>query len=326
MKTDSNAQPIRGRVRTLQAWCLRVAILSAATVLAVPAFGQTDVTHWRLEKDEQLKVNLKQTTTTKTKVDARETAVNSSNEIVMHWKVVSVTGDGDATIEQSLQSIKLSVEDPAVPSQAVRYDTALDDKEISKTSKTLLKQVKPLIGLKFVVVMSKLGEIKEVTLPPKTADAINQLPETLQLRKLFSSAGLKDILGASAIVLPEEKMAKGKQWADEKEVDTPFGPFKRIRNYQYDGRRTSDDVELGTFSIKSSMVRLSDSSQPNDPQKGKLVSFNGTGELKLDVKGGFFSQANIKNKVETERNYREKKISTVVISELETQTRKLDSK
>ena len=126
---------------------------------------------WDLDKGDKFVVTLVQNSNTRTQVDARITSIQSDNQIVMDWNVTSVDENGDMTIEQSLKSIKLSVGDPAVPAQAVKYDTAGTNNEISKTSRKLLEQVQPLIGLKFIVVMSKPGEIKTVTLPDETTEA-----------------------------------------------------------------------------------------------------------------------------------------------------------
>lgn len=282
-------------------------------------FAQTTVAQsqsasWNLSKGEQFKTVLNQESVTKTKVDSRETSVISKNEIVMGWNVTDVAENGDATIEQAIESIKLDLGDPALPAKSIQYDTAGDNSKISKSSKKLLEQVQPLIGLKFEVVMSKLGEIKTVSLPETTSEAINQLPDALNLRSLFTEKGLKDILGAASVVLPKEEFEKDESWTDESKVMLAFGAFNRKRTYTYLGNRKIDDREFAEFKIDSSMERL-----PSDEataSKGKLLSFAGTGTLMLDLERGFFSSCVVNNEAKTEAPYREKKMNTVVTNEI----------
>ena len=287
--------------------------------------GQTDGLKWKLKQGDQFQATLVQTSSTKTQVDSRATEINSSTTIVFDWTVTDLDANGDATVEQSLTSIKLSVADPAVPDQAVNYDTASQDKP-SKVSQSLLKQVMPLIGLKFDVVMSPLGEIKHVSIPDDTQKQLDQLPETLKLRNLFSKPGLKDILGAAAIVLPDEKLSDGQTWADAMETTTAFGRFNRKRTYTFVGTKTVNGKEMAEFTLVATLEPVSDesSTQPNGLNEGgKLIGFSGSGQLMLDVEGGFFSTSKIRNEAQTEKPYREKKIGTTVTNQIEmTVTRK----
>ena len=99
-----------------------LAVLTSLVCATQPADAQTTDLKWNLKKGDQLQATLIQSSATLTKVDSRETTVNSSTTILFDWNVTDVDGAGTATIEQSLASIKLSVADPAVPEQAVDYD------------------------------------------------------------------------------------------------------------------------------------------------------------------------------------------------------------
>jgi hypothetical protein len=289
-----------------------------------PAYGQAPALKWKLKPDDQFEVRLVQSSTSKTKVDSRETLMNNSTTIVIDWKVSEVAESGDATIEQSLKSIKLLVGDPAVPSQVISYDTALPNVG-SKESQELLKQVMPLIGLRFDVVMSPWGEIKAVSLPEETKDVLNQLPATMKLRALFSDQGLKDILGSSVVVLPEQEFKAGDQWTTETVTPTVFGNVKRKRTYTLVGTKTVDGREFAEFKMVASMEPDENGTEGQTKGaslNGSLISFSGTGQLMLDLDGGYFTFSEVQNRVETERPYREKMIQTEVTSRIEMSVQK----
>ncbi|MFK7766906.1 MAG: DUF6263 family protein [Mariniblastus sp.] len=277
---------------------------------------------WQLTTGDQFTVTLVQTSDSKTNVDSRATEMNSSSTIVMDWNVTKVADNGDATIQQELVSIKVDVGDPAIPAQAVAYNTASEEKP-SKTSRTLLKQVRPLIGLKFDVVMSARGEIKEVTLPQATADAIVKLPDAMKLKNLFSEKGLKDILGTSAIVLPEGNLKSGESWKEESSLVTPFGQFNRVRKYTFNGMKTVDGHELAEFTLDATMEKIEETGAAQTPESiGKLLKSAGSGILRLDVEGGYFTSSKINNEVQTERPYREKMITSVLTNEIQMRVEK----
>ena len=277
-------------------------------VFASSGVAQSKAMKWDLKADQQFDVVLIQTSKSETKVDSRETRVENLTNLQMAWKVLKVNATGEATIEQSITGIKLEVSNPAIPAQAVKFDTSATDEEVkkfSKPSRTLLKQVKPLVGLKFNVTMAATGEIKEVVLPDATSTVINEMPGAVRLRALFSAEGIKGLMGSAAIILPEKEMQKGDSWSDEKELDTPFGKITRKRNFTLSGEKTEDGIELAEFKVEPEMVKVED------------LTMSGSGTLFFDIAGGFFKSSTIENELKTNRLYREKNIETVVTNKVQ---------
>jgi len=180
----------------------------------------------------------------------------------------------------------------------------------------MLKQIKPLIGLKYDVVMLSSGEIKDVTLPKETADVIDQLPGTVRIRNLFSETGLKDVLGASAIVLPTDPLEKGGTWNEEVEVKTAFGPFVRGRKYTLVGPKNVGGAELTEIKVEPTMTAKDALETKGNSLRGKLNSFSGEGTLLMNAEDGYFKSSTLKSELKTERPYREKTIETTVTTEV----------
>lgn len=281
-------------------------VLLLLSMLVSDGYAQSKVMKWSLKKDQQFDVGLIQTSQSETKVDARETRVDNVTNLQLAWKVLGVDATGEATIEQSIEGIKLEVSNPAIPAQAVKFDTSASDdvvKGYPKSSRTLLKQVKPLVGLKFVVLMAASGEIKDVTVPEETTKVINEMPGAVRLRELFSPKGIKGLVGSAAIVLPEKELGAGDFWSDEKAMVTEFGKFTRKTNYTLVGKKAEDGSEVIEFKVEPEVVELDE------------LTMSGSGTL-LFSPDGYFKSNLIKNTLTTTRLYREKQIKTVVTNEV----------
>ncbi len=299
-----------------------VIVFAWAASISINLFAQTDAPQWKLKEGDQFAVTLNQTSNSITNVDAREITVENSTIIEMDWAVTKVSSAGDATIEQALTRVKLSVNgfarvkkgERATPLKDIAFDTANPD-DATRDSKKLLKQIQPLLGLKFSVVMGANGEIKDVSVSKNASAQLDKMPEARNLQRLFSDEGWKELLGASAIVLPDD-LATGKEWTDESNITSPLGQLNRRRTYTYRG--PSDDVKsVGKFELTVDLVPV-ESEATADVLKSKLIEFSGSGELLMDLDGGFLKSSTVKNKTTSEKPYREKMISTTISNEIET--------
>jgi hypothetical protein len=141
---------------------------------------------------------------------------------------------------------------------------------------------------------------------------LRELPGSLNLQSLFSEQGLTDLMGAAAIVLPENELKTGESWETESPVDNQFGQFNRIRRYTFAG--TEEPSELASFHIKTTLDQIAQASTPDPPT---LIEFSESGSMKLDPAVGYFVSSDIKNVSKTELPYREKKIITTVNSSIQ---------
>lgn len=311
-------------IRTVNNWialfvCLLISLPTAN------AIGQSDGLRLKLETGDKFEIVLVQNSNSETKIDSRETNVDSATTITMGWEVSEVEPNGDATIAQSLTSVKLSVTgftrkkkgDTASPLMSISFDTSAPD-GITRESKNLMKQIQPLLGLKFDVVMSPRGEIKEVTVPEAMTELLDKMPDTQSLRALFSKTGLKDILGASAIVLPEG-LKEGQSWTEKSISKTALGTFNRNRTYTFVGKKTVDGAEIAEFSVAVTLepTDVTETKTASDILNSKLIEFTGSGKLLMDVEEGFFKTSKVENRAHSEKPYREKKIDTVVSNQIE---------
>lgn len=269
-----------------------------------PAMAQDDSTLgpilWRLNQGDQFKVTLTQNSESKVSVDKRIGQVNTQTNVNFHWNVVDASAQ-KMVIEQSIVSISSEVKDPKVPEQAVAYATNSIDK-LDRKSRELLKQVKPLVGLKFVVSMSTRGELLDVSIPPATQKAIDQLPNALRLKALFGKTGLEELLRANTLVFPKDGLPD--RWKYEKPIKTDYGTFVRKTDFTLE----SSDTNPARINTKVSVQLPAE----NGDRGIKFVSISGEGMIQFDRTRGHVTQASHTYTSVSETPLREKTLETVV--------------
>lgn len=300
------------------------ALALTAVALGSPIHAQSNEVCWKLKTNDQFDLNFNQTSKSDTTIDSRETSIESKTEIEMTWKVSNVDPEGTATIQQTITGINLVVNgftrkkkgETGAPLLEVAVDTSVPAKT-SAQGKKLLKQIQPLLNVPIDVVMAATGEILDVKISTDVADLLNELPNTRNLRQLFSADGLKQMMGASSVILPQP-LTVGQTWNRQSTTDTAMGAMEQTETYTYLGNKDSEQGQVAVFNVLTALKPLdSKSKQQGSSLQGKLISFSGSGNLMMDLENGFFSTSKIQNTVSTEKPYREKVIKTTVSNEIE---------
>lgn len=300
------------------------ALALTAMALGSPIHAQSNEVCWKLKTNDQFDLNFNQTSKSDTTIDSRETSIESKTEIEMTWKVSNVDPEGTATIQQTITGINLVVNgftrkkkgETGAPLLEVAVDTSVPAKT-SAQGKKLLKQIQPLLNVPIDVVMAATGEILDVKISTDVADLLNELPNTRNLRQLFSADGLKQMMGASSVILPQP-LTVGQTWNRQSTTDTAMGAMEQTETYTYLGNKDSEQGQVAVFNVLTALKPLdSKSKQQGSSLQGKLISFSGSGNLMMDLENGFFSTSKIQNTVSTEKPYREKVIKTTVSNEIE---------
>ena len=300
-----------------------VAILSTLLALAPPVHGQSNEVCWKLKPNDRFIIKLNQTSKSNTTVDSRETSVESKTEIEMTWEVSQVDLEGNATIQQKITGINLLVNgftrkkkgETGAPLLEVMVNTS-NPAMTSKQGKKLLKQIQPLLNIPIDVVMSPAGKI-DVKDSAEVAKLLSELPNTQNLRQLFSAAGLKQMMGASSVILPQP-LSICQTWNQLSKTETAMGAMEQTETYTYLRNRDDEQGQVAEFSVSTKLKPLdSTSSQQGSSLQGKLLNYSGAGTLLLDIENGYFSNSKLQNTISTEKPYREKIIRTTVSNEIE---------
>jgi hypothetical protein len=173
-------------------------------------------------------------------------------------------------------------------------------------AKDLLRQVKPLIGSRFLVDMNDRGEILAVDVPEQSMEAIRSAPVSMQIRTLLTPDGLKQLFGQSAIVFPEQELSTGEQWSTHDEIATAIGRVTRTNRFTYNGPSTTDGNSRHVFVLETEILPQ----EPNgtatieDQKSSGTISFSSTSDTLLTSSNDFAMTLS--------RTHREMKIVTSV--------------
>jgi hypothetical protein len=283
---------------------------------------QAQPLRWKFAPGDSFDVTFVQTSEITSQVDQRLKNVNSVLTVGMAWNVTVVGDDGNATIDQQITGVKLSLSSlPTGVGMSVDIDTASAEKPTKGINADLLKQLEPLIGASYQVVMSPRGEIVEVTVPETTLEILRKVPGSLRLRSLMSKTGLKDLFGQSIVVLPEAAPVAGEPWTTTADIDTEVGNFTRQHAYTWIENRTDNGKTLAEIKLKTTL-------QPRETEYKSdvnFIRFDGSGTLFMNVDDGYFQSSTTTNEMKTEKPYREKVIASTVKTTVEMQIRKKSS-
>jgi len=265
---------------------------------------------WKMAEGDAFTVQLVQKTKIKSNIDRRVQEITNNMTLHMDWKVLSIDDDKNVMVEQSIKRIELNSVTPTVGgTQTVSVDT--DDKDrLKDLAKKLHTQVSKLIDTKYSVKMSARGEILDVEIPKDSMEAIRQAPSSMQIRKVLTEDGLKELFGQSAITFPAAAINKGNDWSTTNDVTNSLGAFKKTNTYTYAGSTEKDGKQLDKFSIATTLEKTADGKAGS-----KVVEFKSGGELLFDSDSGCVTESSSENTMNTQNNsYKDTRINTVITS------------
>jgi len=275
---------------------------------------------WKFEKGDALAVEFQQTQKVQTKIDARDRTLESELILGVSWNVTDVAGDGNATIEQTIDRIRIKTGTPgAAIKKVVDLDTA-DDARLRGISRDVMKQIKTLIGLDFIVVMTPAGEVVSVTPGPNVATVVGALPKTSALRRVFSAAEMTKLVSDSSFVLPTGSVSEGESWNDESTISMSANDGRKfsfdrvvkstLKTANVDKAANADkaNIDVGITLTQTPFAGTTSGSELTSPLE--LTGFTGGGQVEFDRSTGTLISSKITSETQTLVVYREDKVST----------------
>ena len=262
---------------------------------------------WNLQQGDKLQATLQQTTEIETNIDTRKKKVSNDMLLIMDWQIDKVDGDR-IEMTQSINRIKLEIHRPSESAiETTLLDTDSPGKPTPGLAVHLHEQVAKLVGTEFTVAMSSRGEILEVDISEASKATIRQAPASMKLRELLTESGLKEILGQSAIIFPEE--ANNKDWSVNMQTNNALGKVAKETTIKYEGKTDRNGASVHTFAVTSS-AKIVEASTAEDAPTMDDYSGWGTAWFANDAKPVF--ESNFENRMNLSRNYRDQKIISTV--------------
>lgn len=216
---------------------------------------------WKFPKAAEWKVSIEQDSNIRLVGANNSSAIHESTTTQksdMTWRVLDVSPDGTAAIEQTMDRVVLQ-------HKTARETIVIDTQEkqsLSGQAEMLAKMIRPLNNASFIVRTKTTGEILELRLSESTKGIGGP-----------SESELKNLATQSACRFPEKPVQVGETWQSQYEIDMrEIGKFLVQTTYLFVGDET---IEGKTFSkLKSSTtMKLANPDAPNQLKVSRLESF-----------------------------------------------------
>ncbi len=254
---------------------------------------------WKLDEGQQFLVTTSYTSDINTVAETRKTTYRNQTTAEYAWQVIAVDSSGNATVEQTLNRIKLDFRDPARPDQAIVVDTNADREPPDRASKARLEKIVPMIGVKLRFTLSSRGVISNLTWP----DEIDK-----KHRLMFGLAATNsDQSAAQPFQLNPIPAEPATRW----EVTSQVGREENSR------RTHVFEIVPDQSTAAETVVKVSTSEdQLNlDPQEleigqtAEVLEYRGQGMIRFNTAAGVMSESTMSRTVKTSMEYREKTIT-----------------
>ncbi|MDR3620133.1 MAG: DUF6263 family protein [Paludisphaera borealis] len=240
-KAPHHSRPARPAAsRCLDAGRLAVATLLLTVGLQGAATADAPL-RWKFKTGETVRYSLVQKTETTMKLpDGRTGGSKVSQDSDIHWTVNSVSPEGVAEMTQTIDRVRVRMD--SVPGQPpFEFDSASKDPAPEgPVAAQLVPIFRALAGLECTLMMDARGEIRDVRIADKVVES---LQKSFQggLGNLFTKESLKNMVGQSSLVLPEEAVAKGKSWKEQSKIPAAqLGTMVTDKTYTFEGPEAAD--------------------------------------------------------------------------------------
>jgi len=274
---------------------LAICVVAAFALLATArdATAAEKLLRWKFEPGQKLRVVCTQESRMETSVNNQPLDVQIDMGLEMLWSVESVEADHTATITQSFT--RLSTKMQTKDGEPIEYDSA-SQAEPEGDAANIAKAVAPLLGAKFVVKMDDRGEIVDVALPDKLAQALQDAgmaPAGAEGREV-----LEGVFRQSLPHLPALPVDIGTSWNGTHEAKALAGTMIVRTRYSYEGEEDREGATLEKIAAKSELEVKQSTNEEEVPLV--LKDHEQTGTLYFDAQAGRLVSAETTQKMTTE--------------------------
>ncbi len=276
---------------------------------------------YQFAEGDEFNVQLGQVTTIQS--DLNKNNIESTEDVTvwMNWKVDSIKS-GNATmtwkfnrVKSRFSTIKKTRESSESPiPDVVEFDTDETAEPEKVAARKLWKGVQPLLGQPFQVVMNDRGQVESVTIPDDTMEVLRNFSGSMRVRRLMTDDGIREILGQTACIFPEQEVAKGEGWSFDREFEIAGGQVQQKSTYTFQGASESESgngllVEVKAQSDLNSTV---DDGRP----RLEILEQDCSGQLWLDEETNIVTSGKVTSNMKTVSPYRNMQIKAEMSTEL----------
>lgn len=292
----------------------------AIAILASPAaaFQAAPTIAWKFEVGDRLAVSFEQSNQIETLIDTRDRKLENLTVLSVDWDVTDVAENGNATISQTIESIRIKSGAPGEESKkTVDIDSAQTDVRYRGISKEAMKLVQPLIGLRFEIVLSPQNELLDFTVPAETATALATFATDAKLIRNLSATSLQTMVANAAMKLPSDPVKVDDSWQESNRVAFAGRTFERTANFsvsQADEAAVHAAIKLEFAESQQNAVAATNSGSESTTGPLQLLDHAGDGKLIFDRQSGIVSSIELQTEMKTRVMYRDDAVTTTIKS------------
>lgn len=283
-----------------------LAVFSAALFCvsgAVSARAET-LLRFKFTPDTKLKYECRQTMNNDMVVEDKTMSSKVESTMELSQQVKSVDEEGKATVEVSINRVKMSMTMPM--GQAIEYDSAAE-KQDEGMGKLMAEQFDKILNKPIEMKIDSLGTISDVKLPEGMAakDGVGAL---------LGGDNMKQMLGG--ISFPKEAVTDGKTWTAASSMPAVPGMGKGSieQTFKYLGGEKKDGAELAKIEL-SAVIDMK-------PQDGAAVKMSlkdqeTKGDILFDNNAGRIQSSTTKSKMSFDMEMMGKKMTNSVETTVE---------
>ena len=284
---------------------------------------------WKFESGQRFDFELSQTSELETEVETVANTIKTTNSVKFHWEVKKVNDDGEAEIVMVFDQMKIDVQLPTPKgSRSFIIDSDSEaGKKPDEFESEMRANIDAVIGSEIKLTVSARGELMHLELPDSAKAKLRDAPQSMQIRQLVTENGIKELLGSSRMVLPDEPINKGHVWTIAEDFSNSIGTFERQQILTFAGIFPRKSEDLAKITVETKLIPKTPNDETGTNAKkdtdsaGQLPAVEvrsqaGTGTIWFDNDQGFLKAAEIDIQLVTQTPYRDMKINIQMTSRI----------
>lgn len=301
--SSSRLGPIRHRSVAWLGLALAGLLSGAAAVRAEePAATETAkaLFRWKFPEGQSVIWQMDQGMEMSMLVGDMPVTTNMDYSFGMTWKFGGLTPEGNGLVAMTIDGIKMHMK---VAGNEIHFDTGNKEAVPEGPLGAAAEIFNALVGLRYDLSMSPRGEIATVDFDEASREKLKKLqanPAMAQFAQMFSADGMRQMIGQTASLFPEEEVPVGHTWEMIQEIKNPIlGPQKMTAKMTYEGVEEVDGRPLDKISVDMD-TNLGDAKLPGvdkfemtdqdnkqvmyfDRELGRLVSADSTSHMTMKI-------------------------------------------
>lgn len=288
------------------------AFLFCAGSLFCESAQAQETLRWKLQKGDTFTLQMKQQTDSLVNLSSKKLNSTVDLQVNVGWEVTSAEAE-TFVIEQTIGSIRIEMKSP--DQDPVIYDS-LEKKALVGAAKEFAGAVSGLLGAKFKITMTALGNItaaERVSLATADAAPAGEAAKAAAMSK----EAVEKLLSQPLLPLPKEAVEVEQSWTDERKTKAALGDVTLKRTFTLEPyeNKLIDAIAVRKIKIKGELELVPPAATKSLP---KLITQSHTGSVEFDQRSGRLLTTQTTQRLVTESQYRDSKITVDLTTTLTT--------